>query len=376
MRRYRRSINVIMISAVFAAVILVTPIQALGEVRRIEELNDKLENISQEEKAVLEELFTLEQEMDAIEQEEKRINNEIANLQKQINALEKDIEATQSDYDKQLDILKQVLVTYQRGGPASTLENLMNAENLSSFIKSLNIMKDISHNVNELLASLEDGKRTLQEKKELLNQEKEQLTQKEEELQAELNKKQVLQKKQQDYLASLQEDMAYYQEQLNMVALMWDNCKKVFSDISEELSKIISEGYFTLEDLNLKFSFFDISGSLNEEVFNRTLSEHTEQLETAFLFDTDRVMIEVPGLHLLLEGYFVITGDTAIEYEVLSGTFYDMPLEPSSLEELFERGPLQIDFRSITKDLIIIDFKIQKVGSSKGSLDFTIIPQF
>lgn len=376
MRHYRRTINVIMILAVFAVVMLLTPMKALGEVKQIEELNDKLENISQEEKAVLEELFTLEQEMDAIEQEENRISDEIAELQQQIDGLEKDIEAKQSDYDKQLDILKQVLVTYQRGGPASTLENLMNAENLSSFIKSLNIMKDISHNVNELLASLEDGKRMLQEKKGQLNYDKEQLVQKEEELQAELYKKQALQKKQQDYLESLQEDMVFYQEQLSMVTLMWDNSKKVFSDISEELSRIISEGYFTLEDLNLTFSFFGISGSLSEEVFNRTLTEHAEQLETVFIFDTDRVMIEVPGLHLILEGYFILKGDTAIEYEVLSGTFYDLPLEPSSLEELFDSGPLQIDFRTITEDIIAIDFKIEKVESSKGSLSFAIIPQF
>lgn len=376
MKHCRKTFHIILLSAVFAAVMLLAPMQASGEVRQIEELNDKLENISEEEKAVLQQLFTLEQEIDTIEQEEERINGDIADLQSQINDLEKDIEATQADYDRQLDILKQVLVNYQRGGPASTLENLLNAENLSSFIKSLNIMKDISHNVNELLTSLKEGKLLLQEKKEQLNQDKEQLMKKEEELQVELNKKQEIQKEQEKYLASLRENKAYYEEQLYNVTLMWDSCKKLFPGISEELSQIINEGYFTLEDLNLNFSFFSISGSLGEDVLNRILSEHTQQSETVFTFDDDRVIITVPELHLVLEGKFTITADTAVQYEVQSGTFYDMPLEPASLQELFESGPLQIDFKTITKDIIAIDFKIQKVESTKGSLSFVIIPQF
>lgn len=376
MKHCRKTFHIILLSAVFAAVMLLAPMQASGEVRQIEELNDKLENISEEEKAVLQQLFTLEQEIDTIEQEEERINGDIADLQSQINDLEKDIEATQADYDRQLDILKQVLVNYQRGGPASTLENLLNAENLSSFIKSLNIMKDISHNVNELLTSLKEGKLLLQEKKEQLNQDKEQLMKKEEELQVELNKKQEIQKEQEKYLASLRENKAYYEEQLYNVTLMWDSCKKLFLGISEEMSQIINEGYFTLEDLNLNFSFFSISGSLGEDVLNRILSEHTQQSETVFTFDDDRVIITVPELHLVLEGKFTITADTAVQYEVQSGTFYDMPLEPASLQELFESGPLQIDFKTITKDIIAIDFKIQKVESTKGSLSFVIIPQF
>lgn len=376
MKHCRKTFHIILLSAVFAAVMLLAPMQASGEVRQIEELNDKLENISEEEKAVLQQLFTLEQEIDTIEQEEERINGDIADLQSQINDLEKDIEATQADYDRQLDILKQVLVNYQRGGPASTLENLLNAENLSSFIKSLNIMKDISHNVNELLTSLKEGKLLLQEKKEQLNQDKEQLMKKEEELQVELNKKQEIQKEQEKYLASLRENKAYYEEQLYNVTLMWDSCKKLFPGISEEMSQIINEGYFTLEDLNLNFSFFSISGSLGEDVLNRILSEHTQQSETVFTFDDDRVIITVPELHLVLEGKFTITADTAVQYEVQSGTFYDMPLEPASLQELFESGPLQIDFKTITKDIIAIDFKIQKVESTKGSLSFVIIPQF
>lgn len=376
MKHCRKTFHIILLSAVFAAVMLLAPMQASGEVRQIEELNDKLENISEEEKAVLQQLFTLEQEIDTIEQEEERINGDIADIQSQINDLEKDIEATQADYDRQLDILKQVLVNYQRGGPASTLENLLNAENLSSFIKSLNIMKDISHNVNELLTSLKEGKLLLQEKKEQLNQDKEQLMKKEEELQVELNKKQEIQKEQEKYLASLRENKAYYEEQLYNVTLMWDSCKKLFLGISEEMSQIINEGYFTLEDLNLNFSFFSISGSLGEDVLNRILSEHTQQSETVFTFDDDRVIITVPELHLVLEGKFTITADTAVQYEVQSGTFYDMPLEPASLQELFESGPLQIDFKTITKDIIAIDFKIQKVESTKGSLSFVIIPQF
>jgi peptidoglycan hydrolase CwlO-like protein len=372
----KRINKLIAIAAAFILFLLLVPIQASGEVKPITDLEDKLTNISEEEKAVLEKLFALSQDIDALEQEEAVINGEIDALQQQTDQLGKEIVKKQSDYDKQLDILKQVLVSYQRGGPASYLEILLRAEDLASFLKSINIMKDISHNVNELLTSLQDGKKELQRKKDQLEADKVLLKQKEEELTANIHTKQQKQEEQETYLASLQEDRAFYQDQLDSVSQMWDNCKKLFPAVSKEISDIVGAGKFALEDLNLEYSLFSISGSLKEETFNQILSDNSALTLTFFHFEDDQVVIEVPEEHLVLKGNFIISGKNAIQYEVTEGTFYDMPLEAASITELFQNGPLLIDFSKVTGEMTIIDFTLTEVQSTQGELDFVIIPEF
>ncbi len=361
---------------ILAIIILVFPFKASGEVKQITELEDRLENITEEEMDVLQELFRLSQEIDSLEQEEAKINREIEQLEAKIAALDKDIEGKQKDYDIQLTILEQVLVNYQRSGPASYLEILLKADNLSTFIKSLNIIKDISHNVNDLLVTVEDSKRILEEERSQLAQSTLLLEEKKENLVVTLKEKQEVQKEQESYLASLQTDKVYYQEQLANLTMLWEECRTLFPSISAEISSIVGEGYFTLEDLNLDSGFFTMSGYLEEETFNQILSEHSTITQTIFSYEEDQVMIEVPEEHLVLKGYFSISGESAIQYEVTEGTFYDMPLEQASIAELFLNGPLLIDFNAVTGDIIIIDFKLTEIWSTEEALNFVIIPQF
>lgn len=368
--------NLIVMILTFVLITVLIPIHASGEVAPITDLEDKLDGISEEEKAVLEELFTLQQEIDALEQEEDNINSDIDELKSQITGLEKEIENKQEDYDLQLDILKQVLVQYQRGGPASYLEILLNADSLSEFIKSLNVMKDMSHNVNELLTGLQEGKKELQAEKSRLADKNVLLEQKKNELAENIHNKQQVQQEQEAYLASLKEDRTFYEEQLGNVKQIWADCQTLFSSMVVELTRIISSGYFTVEDLNIEYGFFAAQGNLQEDTFNRVLSENSTPLQIIFHFEENQVVIEVPEKHLVLYGNFVIAGESAIEYEVDSGTFYDMPLEASAIEELFVNGPLMIDFKSIAGDLDIMDFKISEVESKDGTLNFIIIPQF
>lgn len=369
-----RNLTVMILTFVLITVLL--PMHASGEVTPISDLEDKLNGISEEEKVVLEELFTLQQEIDALQQEEDNINSDIEDLNNQITGLEKEIKNKQEDYDLQLNILEQVLVQYQRGGPASYLEILLNADSLSEFIKSLNIMKDMSHNVNELLNGLQEGKKELEAEKSRLDDKNVQLEQKKIELIENIHSKQKVQQEQEAYLTSLKEDRTFYEEQLSNVKQIWADCQTLFHSMVVELTRIISSGYFTVEDLNIEYGFFAAQGYLKEDVFNSVLSENSDLLKIQFHFEENRVVLEVPEKHLVLNGNFVIAGESAIEYEVDSGTFYDMPLEASAISELFINGPLRIDFKSIAGDMDIMDFKISEVESKDGALNFIIIPQF
>ncbi len=362
----------IAIAFLMLPLLIAAPIPVYGEVTSIEDTKDKIENISEEELKVLERLFLITKELEALESEEAKLNEDMTTLTEQIADLNKQIDRTQQEYDRKLEVLSQLLVYYQRGGPATYLEILLKAESFSEFLKSLNLIKDISHNVSELLTALEEDKLLLLSEKEQLGEKVVMLENKKTEIERNMQEREVVQNELEATLSGLEEDRAYYEEQLENLQLLWDNCRKLFKNIVSEATRIIGEGYFTAEDLNLGLGLFTMPGEIEEETFNRVLNDHSEMTETFFRFEDERVVLEVPDLHLVLQGNFVIADDSAIRYEITAGTFYELPLDEISLQALFEDGPLLIDFAAITNGIDIVDFSLQEIASQEGRLSFVI----
>lgn len=352
----------------------VVPNRVSGEVKPITEVQEKLEGITEEEKAVLEILFTLEQEMEEMEREESAITKDIEALQIEIDDMEELLKERQKNYDDQLDILKKVLVGYQRKGPASYLDTLLSAEDLRTFLESINMIKDLTRNVGKLLDSLEEGKKKLAEERDRLSEKAALLADKKEELQDALMKKLELKTKKEAYLATLKEKSEQYQEQLSNLKQMWEDSKLQFSNIVENFSQIIGEGNISLSDLNLSANLFEIKGAIYEETFNEILREHSDLPGLLFHFYTDRVEIEIPEKHLVLIGTFIIAEDKVLKLEVEKGSFYEMPLENESIEELFIDGYLLIDFKELAGDMLI-DFSLETVETKEGYLEFKITPK-
>ena len=352
------------------------PNMASGEVKPITEIKEKLEGISEEEKKILKELFTIRQEIYEKEKEEARISGEINILEKDIDKIRIGIDEKQKDYDDNLQLLKQVLQLYQRGGPASYLEILLGAKDLRTFLNGLNLIKDISRNVDELLTSLEEDKKNLQDEKAILDSQMIQLEQKMIDLQRPIEEKLALKLKMEEYLANLQEEKEDYEEQLKDLEQLWGECKLLFSNIVSEMTRIVGEGHFKDEDLNLSLGLFRINGLIHEDTFNRIIKEHSNLPETNIHFSQDQVQIQVPDWKLVLSGNFILEGDTSIRFVVKEGTFYGLPLEETSLEELFEQGPLFIDLKDMAGDMVTIDFYLHDVDTLEDNLKFTIIPVF
>lgn len=352
------------------------PNMASGEVKPITEIKEKLEGISEEEKKILKELFTIRQEIYEKEKEEARISGEINILEKDIDKIRIGIDEKQKDYDDNLQLLKQVLQLYQRGGPASYLEILLGAKDLRTFLNGLNLIKDISRNVDELLTSLEEDKKNLQDEKAILDSQMIQLEQKMIDLQRPIEEKLALKLKMEEYLANLLEEKEDYEEQLKDLEQLWGECKLLFSNIVSEMTRIVGEGHFKDEDLNLSLGLFRINGLIHEDTFNRIIKEHSNLPETNIHFSKDQVQIQVPDWKLVLTGNFILEGDTSIRFVVKEGTFYGLPLEESSLEELFEQGPLFIDLKDMAGDMVTIDFYLHDVDILEDNLKFTIIPVF
>lgn len=361
---------------IFIAVLLVTMIfnslEVTGEVKPIEEANQQLEGITREEEETLDRLFILTQEIEEMERQEARLSQEIASLIIHIDELDKSIAIEEKNYGLHLDIMEQVLISYQRGGPASYLDILLKAENLTSFIKSLNLIKDITRNTGELLASIEESKKFLEENRQNLYDSKAILDIRQEELMGSIANKKSLLMEQEAYLESLSEEREKYQQHLDNLKLMWDNLKNLFSHVVDEFSRIIAEGHFTMEDLNLKFGLFSVKGSIHEDTFNRIINENSLLTEMVFSFQKDRVVVEVPDNNLVLYGHFVLEANTSLRFVPEGGSFYSMSLEIESINELFRNGPMLIDFEKVAGDLVVIDIDLKDVVTEDRYISFTI----
>ncbi|KOA18699.1 chromosome partition protein Smc [Clostridium homopropionicum DSM 5847] len=343
-----------------------------ADVKPIEEVQNKLKGISEKERSVLENLFKLTQEVEDMEREEAKANSEIGALKLEIKELESKIQKQQKEYDDKLKVLEMVLVSYQRSGPASYLETLLKAENLTSFIRSINIIRDFSRNVGELLDSVDEGRKKLSEEKDKLTEKISVIDNKNKVLQESLDKKRKLKEEQQAYLDSFKEDKAHYETQLKGLEQMWKEIKVIFSDIVKDFRKIVQEGYFPQSKLNLSFKLPIIKGALYEETFNDVIKNHSNLPNMVFHFYQDKVVIEVPDKHLVLDGKFVIQGKTAFKLKVDKGSFYGIPLETSSIEELFKNGDLLIDIKDLAGDKLIFDIYVQSIKMKEGYLEFEV----
>jgi len=335
------------------------PGRANAQVQPIIEAQEMLENVSDEEKAILKELFALMQEIEMLEKEEEEIIAEIESVQDEIDSLEEMIDIRQKEYDKQLEVLKQFLQSYQKKGPASFLAALLSAGDLTTYVRSRNIIKDLSHSTRELMDFLEEEKKQLEEQKEVLRLKKEHLEKKKQELQESIAKKLQLKNELEERLNSLKDKKEYYEEKLNYLKKQWDEIKDLFSNIVGEFTRIVEEEGLPIEELNLNISFSGIKGIIYEETFSNILKEHSDFPAIEFKFHTDKVIIEVPEKNLTLEGKFVIENQSILKFEVNSGTFYNMPLEDAALKELFSNGSLFIDFSNFMDDIKINSIKIK-----------------
>lgn len=346
-----------------------------NDLKPITETKDKLEGLSREEKEVLSNLFVLTQEILEMEKEEKRISDDIDIIEFESKDLEEKIIRSQYDYDAQLDILQQVLIGYQKRGPVSYIDTLIHSGDLKTFVRSLNIIREFSKNTASLLDSLTAQKEKLTEDKDNLTRTLAILEEKREELKEPLEKKMKIKEEQERYLQSLGEQRAVYNAYLGDMEQKWHENKEIFNGLVEDFGKIIHESNIKIEDLNINISFLGVTGSIYENTFNDLLADHDTLSKMNFNFHKDSIVIDITSLHLRLHGTFILEEGTNLKLLVTEGSFYDMPLEQSSIAELFEDGDVIINVKELVKDMVTIDFAIDSITLNDGHIVFKLTPK-
>ncbi len=289
----------------------------------------------------------------------------------EITVMEADISKRQENYDIQLEILEKVMVSYQKNGMTSYLETLLSAQNLTDFIKRLNVIQELSRNTGDMLNSMEEEKAALIAEREKLISNKAQMEKNMAELSDAITQKMRLKQDQEEYLNSLSEKKEYYRDQLNKLDQSWSEVKDLFSNIATEFSRVFNESDLTVDDFNLELEFLSVKGSITDHRMNEIIEKNKKLPKMIFDINTEVIQIEIPEKHLSLSGSIVIESGSAIRFNVTDGTFYDMKLEKPSIEELFRDGYLVIDFKEL-----IGDITLKSVELKDGFIEFKVSPFF
>lgn len=335
------------------------------------QIEEKLKGISKEEKEVLQNLFILMQEIEGMEREAEKISQDIDKVDKEIKDLEVTIAKEEENYEKKKEGLKQVLKSYQRMGPSSYLEIILDSDSLNDFLSRINILQDITRNTGELLNIIEASKEKLSTEKAKLDDKLVLIKEKQEQLKESLAKKIQLKKDKEEYLASLKGNREYYQEQLDNLKQVWDKLQQTFSGAAKEFSRIIEEEDLPSDALKISFGFLSIKGTIEEKTFNDIVKEHSQLPNMEFSFLPNKMKIELPEKNLFLEGTLIILGDSALKFQPKEGSFYGMPLEPWAIEELFKEGNLVINLKPV-----LYGNTLHSIEIKNGCLELSSIPQY
>ncbi|HAA25133.1 MAG TPA: hypothetical protein DCE11_03295 [Ruminiclostridium sp.] len=347
------------------------PRHAMGQVQPIMEIEQKLQGISDVEIKVMEELFTISQNIEELERSEEQTRQEIEILKSEIARLENEIAEKQSGYNRQLDVLERFLVGYQRRGPVSFLETIIKSKNLTDFVQSLNMLRELSRNTVLLLDELEKSQKELALEKDNLAEYGKRLDESMIQLQVAIAEMHRLKEEQESILVSLADSREIYQNELIKLQQMWDELKILFSEILVRFAGIFERGEFPVEALNLRLDFPRLSGTIYAQTLNDVLENQPEIPRMVFYFTPDEIIVEVPDKHLVLIGEFSVIDKSILKLEVTRGSFFQMPLTESSINELFRNGPIVIDFKELMGDVVV-----ESVEFFDGYLDFVIAPDF
>ncbi|HSH35956.1 PcsB-like coiled-coil domain-containing protein [Schnuerera sp.] len=343
--RNKRKIIILAILILFNTVVISSELAA--EEDSLEEVEEKLLDISEEEKEILDFLFIQAQEIQELEREKDSIYLEIEEMKEEIINLDEKIEKETFNYNEKLNILKQVLRSYQKMGPSSYIEIILDADGITNLLKRINTLRDITKNTGELLESVDELKKRLEEDKFNLDEKLILLEDKGDQLIKTIEEKEKKAEEMEEYLTSLKGDKQYYQEQLDKIMNMLEELAILVKDTSKEFTHIIKEGNLPEDKVELKLTGMGVKGIIEEEVFNEIIVENPNLPEIIVEFYPGAIKMEFPEKNLTLQGTFSILDEKTLKFQVEEGNFYGFSLNKGTVYEFFKEGDFILDIEPL-----------------------------
>ncbi|MFZ5969691.1 MAG: coiled-coil domain-containing protein [Bacillota bacterium] len=324
-----------------------TNLETLDGAGGLPEIQEKLRGITEEEKEVMEKIFALMQEIDAMDQAKSDIAADIKKLNQEVSDLEALIASETLVYEKNREVMGAVLKAYQRNGPGTYLEMILGSDNLTTLLRRINALGDITKNTSELLESLEESRITLVSQKREVAEKYARMEDQQKKLTETLEEKTKRKEDLQTYLMSLEEEQIKYEEYLSNIEQAWTQLKPLFSDTIKTFSHIIEKGDFPPDAIKIDFSSIPIEGIIEEKTFNDIISEESFPTALAFKFSRNKLEMVMPEKNIHLSGKFVILEGRKLVFQVEEGYFFEMPLEKSAIEGLFREGKLELNLKPL-----------------------------
>lgn len=342
----RRKFIILMLLILLNAIFISSEMIAEEE-DSIEEIEGKLWNISEEEREVLDSLFNLAQEIEGLEREKEQITLDIENMKIEIEHIDAKIQKETKNYQDKLDLLEQVLQSYQRMGPSSYIEIILDADNVTNLLRRINTLRDLTKNTGELLNTIDEIKNRLIMEKDNLDEKLSLLEETEEQLAKTIEEGQQKIQELEENLASLEGDRGYYEERLNNIMEMMEELTLLIKDATKEFTHIIKEGDLPEDEVKLKLAGKNVKGSIKEDVFNKIIEANPNLPEIIVRFHPDTVEMELPEKELLLVGSFVILDGQVLQFQVDEGHFYGFVLKKGTIDKFFEEGYFVLDIKPL-----------------------------
>lgn len=352
MRKY----NIFMV-IVLAIAILMSARPSIITAEEIIDFEEKISTITEEEKRIIQELFVGLQEIEGLERDYQAINEEIKTLQEDVSDLETKIRGEEEKFDTNLSILEEILKSYQRMGPASYLDIILDSKDVSDFLRRINLIRDLARNTDDILKSIEEAKDLLVEEKANLTEKLILIEEKQKNLEETLENKSKLLKEQENYLRSLESDREYYEIYLNSLENMMVEFEDLFAKLKSQLPGIIESSYIPLESLNPKLSLQGIRLTISEMLFNEILGSHDDLPKIEFEFKTDMVSMLIDEYNIIVSGNFSIYKGHSIEFMIEEVRYYDFILEEKTIKDMLGESII-FDFEGILEGSSIKNIKI------------------
>ncbi len=309
--------------------------------------NNKLKSISEEEQVVVQKLFVLNAEIELLQTEITQIETKIENYNQEIANKEQAIEDAMRRFGLLKSSLGDVLRSQQRLGAASSIEILLNASSVKDFMNRLNLLRDITRKVDQLMmdtTALSEKLTEEQRQLEVLRNEQElELASREKKLSEQINAKVALE----SYLSSLSEERTHYQNYLSAIEAVWNDLKPLFSKTVETFNTIIKNGDLPEDTVEVNLSLFNTKGFLYEDKFNEVLSKRSDLPRLVFSFTETSVELTFPDHAITLQGNFELIDNQSIRFKVTGGKFYGLSMSQSSIQDLFSEGDLVFELKAL-----------------------------
>lgn len=201
---------------------------------QIEATEKELEEIESKKSETLKEVETLINQISAYEIELDELDTQIQELEDKIEETEKSIEEKEAEYNKEQELLDNILITMYEEGDTTYLDVLLNSTDILDFLSKYYVVSEITESNTQLLESISKQKAEIEEQKETLETQKSELDTAKSTKEAKYTELKNAQTTKTKYVNQLSADEKEAQEQL-------EQFEKDKREIAAQLKKIAEE---------------------------------------------------------------------------------------------------------------------------------------